>query len=109
MNYQVAGQNWIVTEQLNAGRILSKGQITVANATFSLDGMVPFSLFLNPKADGTNITFVVSVQLQQDATLGNLPFNIGCWTEPSIIVANITSGLLADYDVFWGAGQKIGV
>ena len=101
------GDKWYITEILNAGRVLSKGQITAPNATFGLQDNVPYSLFLHPKESTTDITAVISVRLQQDIDFGLMPFNVNCWTEGSVWTANITSELLAKYDIYWGAGQAV--
>lgn len=98
---------WIITEARNAGRILSKGEVTVTNSAFSLPNNTPYSLFLYPINGNTDTWFIISVQLEQDLTFSDLPYNIGCWTESAIIKANITPTMLANFRVFYGCGQAI--
>ena len=98
---------WSTTDIMNAGRVLSKGEITVANSEFKLTGKVPYSLFLLPNPPTEDIWQIISVKLQQDLVLSDYPFNVGSWNEASIDAANITSDLLTKYRIFWGAGTAI--
>lgn len=88
-------------------RILSKGQITDLSDGFSLGG-VPFSVFVRPKSlPSMETSVVIGCRLICDRSEGGFPVPLGDWT-PGVIAAISPDAIdLAEYDVFWGAGETI--
>lgn len=87
-------------------RILSKGQITDLSQGFNLGG-VPFSVFVRPKEVSMEANTLVKCQLICDKTESDFPVPIGDWTPGAIVKISPNGISLDDYDVYWGAGEKI--
>ena len=87
-------------------RILSKGQITDLTKGFSLGG-VPFSVFLKPKKVTMEQNTVIQARLICDKESGAFPVPVGDWTPAAIVAISPDAISLADYDVYWGAGESI--
>lgn len=98
-----------VTREMNASRIISHGKITDLSEDFSLSNDIPFSIFIIPKSEIAVLeaTKVISVKLYQEATHSDCPFAVGGWNETSIVSIEANASLLDDYDIYWGAGQKV--
>lgn len=90
-------------------RIISHGKITDLSIDFSLTADIPFSIFIIPKSELAMLeaTKVISVKLYQEATHSDCPFAVGSWNETSIVSIEANETLLDNYDVYWGAGQKV--
>ncbi len=98
-----------VSPQMHAGRISAKGKITSLAADFKLRDNVPFSIFIIPKSEVAELkaTEVISVKLYQEDAHSDCPFTVGGWNETSIVSIEANTTLLDDYDIYWGAGQKV--
>lgn len=85
-------------------RILSHGQITNLADGFALDGQ-PFSIYVRPKQTVTAMDMVVSAKCICDTELSSLPVSFNDWTPASIVALDKNAINLAQYDVYWGAGN----
>ena len=86
-------------------RILSKGKITDLSKGFSLG--VPFTVFVKPKKAVMETCTLLNCKLICDKQAGELPVLAGDWT-PGAISSISPNGIdLSEYDVYWGAGEKI--
>jgi hypothetical protein len=92
-----------LSDEQVAGRINCKGQIPSLSSAFKLKGEVPFSLFIIPVADST-APIIVSARLVHESVVGNCPFNVNCWNEPSVVELPANAINLTNYTVYWGAG-----
>lgn len=81
------------------GRIQKHGKIT----DLSEDFVRPcgFSLFFVP-IGGQDDIVVAEVILKNDTEASNCPFVVGQWNEPLVTTLKANSGLLEDYDIYWG-------
>ena len=92
--------------EMNILRILSKGKIADLSNGFDLGG-VPFSIFVRAKSATLDTHVVVKCQLICDREAGEFPVPIGDWS-PGAIQRIPQDGIdLAEYEVFWGAGETI--
>jgi len=87
-------------------RILSKGKISDLTKGFDLGG-VPFSIYCRKKTVSMEVDLVVSCQCICDKSMSDLPVPIGDWTPAEIVKLAPGAISLSDYDVYWGAGEKI--
>jgi len=93
-------------EQMYAMRVLTHGQITDLTNGFNLGGKV-FSIFVRPKSVSMEANVLVSCKCICDKTASNLPVPIGDWSPAAIVEISPSAISLTDYDVYWGAGEKI--
>ena len=87
-------------------RILSKGRITDLTSGFSLGG-VPFSIFVKPRRTTMETSTLLHCRLICDKQASDFPVSMGDWT-PGAISSISPNGIdLSEYDVYWGAGEKV--
>ena len=87
-------------------RILSKGRIIDLSQGFSLGGRV-FSIFVKLKAATMETNTLVKCKLICDDAESDFPVPIGDWTPGAIVKISPNGISLADFDVYWGAGETI--
>lgn len=87
-------------------RIQSKGKITDLSKGFSLGGK-PFSIYVRPKTATMETDVVVECKLICDSGAGNFPVPLKDWTSGSIVEISPSAIDLAQYDIYWGAGETI--
>lgn len=88
-------------------RVLSHGKITDLASGFKLGNSIPFSLYIRKKTVTMSSDVVASVKLICDNNFGEFPLPIGDWTPGEIVEIAPNAISLADYDVYYGAGEKI--
>lgn len=87
-------------------RILSKGKIENLSGGFSLNG-VPFSIYVRPKKVTMEHDTLVNCRLLCDKEVSEFPVPINDWTPAMIAEISPDAISLSDFDVYWGAGEKI--
>ena len=92
--------------EMSSLRILSKGQVTDLSKGFSLGGK-PFSVFLRPKKVTMELNTLIKCKLICDDAAGNFPVPLGDWTPGAVTEISPGAVDLEEYDLFWGAGEKI--
>lgn len=95
-----------MSSEMYSLRILSKGQITDLTNGFDLKG-VPFSIYVRKKAVSLDTDLLVSCQLICDNGFGEFPVPVSDWTPAAIVKLAPGAIALSEYDVYWGAGEKI--
>ena len=95
-----------MSSEMYSQRILSKGQITDLTKGFALGG-VPFSIYVRKKSVSLETDLLVNCQLICDKEPGGFPVPVGDWTPAAIVKIAPGAIALSDYDVYWGAGEKI--
>lgn len=86
-------------------RILTKGQITDLKSGFSLEGRIPFSVFVRAKTASMATNTLLNCKLILDKEAGAFPVVLGDWT-PGVISVISPDGIdLEKYEVYWGAGD----
>ena len=96
-----------VSDTMMIGRVSSKGQITDLSTAFSLDGNIPFSLFIIEKTVQSTQPVLVDCTLYQDDTNANCPFTPNVWDVPAVVEVSINGIDLTAYDVYWVAGVDV--
>lgn len=94
-----------VSEYLNGGRIVAHGEITDLTGGFTLEGVVPFSLFVLKKDPSAEDSCLIDVKCYCDDEHSVCPFNAGEWSACSVDSIDASSSpILSTYRLFWGAG-----
>lgn len=102
-----------VSDEMNAGRLLSHGQITDLTNGFTREGNLSFSLFIVPVANVSagiistpdNAGLLVDCICDQDDVSSDLPVLFNQWTEAAILEIAANAIDLVTYNVYWAAGQ----
>lgn len=87
-------------------RILSKGRVSDLSKGFTLGG-VPFSVFVRPKKANMETNILMPCKLICDKESGAFPVPLGDWTPGAIVSISPNAISLADYEIYWGAGELI--
>jgi hypothetical protein len=95
-----------MSSEMYSQRILSKGQVTDLTKGFDLNG-VPFSIYVRKKAVSLETDLMVGCKLICDNEFGEFPVPVGDWTPAAIVKIAPGAIALSEYDVYWGAGEKI--
>lgn len=96
---------YVMDNSIYGQRILSKGRITDLSKGFSLKDGIPFSVYVRPKGESTEVDTVVNCRLICDRKAGPFPVPVGDWT-PGMIAEISADGIsLDDFDVYWGSGE----
>lgn len=97
-----------ISEQNEAGRILSHGKITDLTGGFSLKGGLPFSLYIRPKYSVSTLDTTLSVKCVQDEEYSEAPIAFNDWSPLSIVaIAAGQASILETNDLYWGSGNYI--
>ena len=92
---------------MNDLRILSHGKITDLSQGFRMADGATFSIMLLPKNGSSVDVELVNCRCVCDKEASELPVTVGDWT-PAKIQEIPAGGIdLSEYDVYWGAGEKI--
>jgi hypothetical protein len=95
-----------MSSEMYSLRILSKGQITDLSKGFGLNG-IPFSIYVRKKTVSLETDLLVGCQLICDDRFSEIPVPVGDWTPAAIVKIAPGAIALSEYDVYWGAGEKI--
>lgn len=97
-----------ISEQMNAGRILSHGKITSLATGFKLKGNKPFSLYIKPKFNVSTLDTTLSVKCSQDDDFAEAPFAYNDWSPLAITEINTGQASVLDTnDLYWGCGDYV--
>lgn len=102
----------LLSQEMRAGRIVSKGQITSLTEAFHAPQGEPFSIMVIPTANietglitqPTNIGIIIPVILynETEAATGDFPLIFAEWTPAAIYEIPIGAIDLVTYAVYWG-------
>lgn len=84
-------------------RILSHGQIDDLSAVFKMK--TPFSVYVRPKQTNLDSDVLLNCKCICDDEMSVLPVALNDWTPAMIVEIAPNAISLADYDVYWGAGN----
>lgn len=84
-------------------RFLSHGMIADLSNGFKRD--YPFSIYIRPKETTMQTDVTVSCRLVCDESNSAFPVPLSDWTPAAIVEIAPNAISLADYDVYWGAGN----
>lgn len=82
-------------------KILNGGEIT-SQGDFSLDGSMPFYIFLAPKNEDAPGIAILDVKLNYGDANTPFPFIAGTWNPVVLDTLNVKSSDLASYRIFYG-------
>lgn len=91
-----------------ASRIVSHGMVNgnVKEGKFSLGG-TPFTIYLRPKAQVSNIDEVMDAVLLQEEAASPAPFPVYDWSPLCITELDVPESITNTYDVFWESGNFV--
>lgn len=91
--------------EMQSLRVLSHGKITDLSNGFKLPGNVAFSVYVRPKETTLDYDKTLEVRCVCDEQASALPVPLYNWTPAAIVEIAPNAISLADYDVYWGAGN----
>lgn len=86
-------------------RVLSHGKVTDLSSGFKLANKVPFSVYVRPKETTVQSDVTITAKCICDENASELPVPLCDWTPAAIVELAPNAISLADYDVYWGAGN----
>ena len=101
------GRKGYISEFMNGGRIVSHGQISDLSNGFKLPGGRPFSVYVRPKTDTTELDTLLPVRCSQDGELSGAPVPFNDWTPLAIVEIGADAEILNDNDIYWGSGTYV--
>ena len=98
-----------VNEFMSVGRVVSHGKITDLTQGFSLPHKVPFSVYIRPKAEVSDVDVLLNVKCFQDNGFSDVPIGFNDWCPLAIIEIAPNESILEQNDIYWGGGADVGI
>lgn len=100
-------QKGYISEFMNGGRIVSHGKVTDLSKGFKLPSETPFSVYIRPKDENTDIDTILNVKCYQDEKFTDAPIAFHEWSPLAITEIAPNAELLNSCDVYWGCGSYV--